>query len=62
MQVYLVQASYTTDEETLPFDSILVVYEDVSEADRTVEMLQRTFKPSSKAIKAEYTVLAFDVF
>ena len=60
MQVYLVQALYTDDEGMLT-KSILVVYGNEVSANRTVEMLRKTFKPSPEAIKTEYSVQAFEV-
>ena len=60
MQVYLVQAVYTDDEGTKT-KSILVVYKEGFNAHRMVELLQKNFKPNSEAIKAEYSVLAFEV-
>ena len=59
-QIYLVQASYTDNKEIMD-KVILVAYQNESSANRTADMLQRTFKSSSKTIKAEYTVLAFEV-
>ena len=60
MQVYIVQASYTDDKEIMD-KVILVVYGNEVSANQTADMLQRTFRSSSKTIKAEYTVLTFDV-
>ena len=60
MQVYLVQALYIDDKGMLT-KSILVVYKNVVSANQTVEMLQKTFKPSPEAIKTEYSVQAFEV-
>ena len=60
MQVYIVQALYTNDERT-ETKSILVVYGKEFNAHRTVEMLQKNFKPNLETIKAEYSVLGFEV-
>ena len=60
MQVYLVQALYT-DEKKILTKSILVVYGNEVSANRTVEMLQKNFKPNLETIKAEYSVQAFEV-
>ena len=61
MQVYIVQASYTDDKEIMD-KVILVVYGNEVSANQTADMLQRTFRSSSKTIKAEYSVLPFEVF
>ena len=60
MQVYIVQCLYTNDKG-IETKSILVVYGNEVSANRTVEMLRKTFKPCSVAIKAEYSVQAFEV-
>ena len=70
MQVYLVQAVYTDSEET-ETKSILVVYGNEVSANRMAEKLRETFKSDSEVrktfrqhsevIKAEYSVLGFEV-
>ena len=60
MQVYIVQALYTNDKKT-ETKSILVVYGNEVSANRTVKMLRENFEPIPEAIKAEYSVLGFEV-
>ena len=60
MQVYIVQALYT-DDKGIETKSILVVYEREFYANKMAEKLRETFKSVPEAIKAEYSVLGFEV-